>query len=899
MNVRISATSPGVAGRIVNDILVRLERRHCKAMAFRMHMRRTRSRQPVPCGICSHALSALTLLLNLRLIPLAATPAFEPALLLVLALIVATAAVAVCLYYYSRRSQQLRLSNARYQDIFDHAVIGMYELSPEGAFTRANPTLARILGFEKADELLKLTPDEVGQIYIAPSRAEFLAQFKTSDSVSKFESQIRQRDGTTAWVEETARAVRGPDGNMRHMRGYIADITERKKAATELAASEERYRVLFDHLPIGIVEYDYRPTAAWFEQLRAAGVADLSEWLRAHPEALRSSSGRVSVVGANSATLRLLGLRTLEEGIANLERIFTADAYEARRKTFLALWDGRTQTDGELNVQALDGRLLRLIYRWRVPVIDGRPYFERTQLVLVDVTEMKSAEQALAAERERLSVTLRAMSEAVVTVDQGGVVQFMNDAAAELTGWPAAAGIGHPLREVCVLGSDKAGQPIAAPVAAALTTDHPVDFPPYTLVRPREGPPRCVEGRCVPVHDLKRRVTGAVVVLRDVTQRSRLEADLLRASKMESIGVLAGGIAHDFNNLLSIVMGNISLALMDEQAKAAASKWLVQAERATLRAKDLTQQLLTFAKGGEPVRSAVLLADVVREAAQFALHGSSVRCDFQIAANLRPADADKGQIAQVVQNLVLNAVQAMPGGGEIQLSLVNETLAAGQVATLPAGHYLRLEISDSGRGIPPDHLARIFEPFFTTKEYGTGLGLATVYSVIQKHRGYITVESVIGSGTTFRIWLPAARITPPAPATTTSPFEPIKGKVLFMDDEEPIRTMTHALLARLGLQVKVTSDGDEAIREYVTARSAGEPYDIVIFDLTVPGAMGGAHAMREILKIDPAAKGIVSSGYSSDPVMANFRAHGFRGSVPKPYRIADIARTIREVMSGN
>ncbi len=299
------------------------------------------------------------------------------------------------------------------------------------------------------------------------------------------------------------------------------------------------------------------------------------------------------------------------------------------------------------------------------------------------------------------------------------------------------------------------------------------------------------------------------------------------------------------------------------------------------------------------MRSAVLLADVVREAAQFAMHGSPVRCEFNIAQDLRPADADKGQIAQVVQNLVLNAVQAMPNGGEVRLGLENETLAAGDVATLPAGHYLRLEIVDSGRGIAPDHVARVFEPFFTTKEYGTGLGLATVYSVIQKHRGYITVESTIGTGTTFRLWLPAARVAPPAPTVVVSPFEPIKGRILFMDDEEPIRLMTQALLERLGLQVKVTGDGNDAVREFVTARTRGQPYDVVIFDLTVPGGMGGADAMREILKIDPAARGIVSSGYSSDPVMANYRAHGFRGSVPKPYRMADIARTIREVLSGN
>src|SRR5690606_2615239 len=203
---------------------------------------------------------------------------------------------------------------------------------------------------------------------------------------------------------------------------------------------------------------------------------------RTHPDVLRAAFARVTLVGMNPATLRLLGMSNQEEGFASMERVYTADVYEARRKTFLALWEGQTQTDGELTAQALDGRLLRLIYRWRVPVVDGRPHYERTQRVLVDGTEMKSAEQALAAERERLSATLRAMSEAVVTIDQDGVVQFMNDAAAALTGWPAMAAIGHSLQEVCVLGSDKPGQPLDGPVAGALAMDRPVDFPPYTLI---------------------------------------------------------------------------------------------------------------------------------------------------------------------------------------------------------------------------------------------------------------------------------------------------------------------------------------------------------------------------------------------------------------------------------
>ncbi len=321
-----------------------------------------------------------------------------------------------------------------------------------------------------------------------------------------------------------------------------------------------------------------------------------------------------------------------------------------------------------------------------------------------------------------------------------------------------------------------------------------------------------------------------------------------------------------------------------------------EAERGTTRARELTQQLLTFAKGGEPVRSAVLLSELVREAAEFALHGASVRCEFDLADDVRPADADKGQIGQVVQNLVINAVQAMPEGGVIRLSLHNEKLSADAVPPLPAGDYLRMEIADTGCGIVPGNLARVFEPFFTTKELGTGLGLATVYSIVQKHQGHIRVESEPGRGTTFRIWLPAARTEPKPTVVTSSPFERLTGRVLFMDDEEPIRVMTCALLTRLGLEVTATCDGDEAVKQFAHAHASGQPFDAVIVDLTVPGGKGGAAAMSEILKLDPDARGIVSSGYSSDPIMADFRAHGFRGSVPKPYKVTDFARTLRAVL---
>jgi PAS domain S-box-containing protein len=632
----------------------------------------------------------------------------------------------------------------------------------------------------------------------------------------------------------------------------------------ELRESEERFRHLFDNAIDGVYE---NPPEGGFRRVNPAmarilGYATPAEALKIRPE--------------ETAAIYVSPTRR-EEFFATLG----ASDYVADFDSEIRRPDGTTVWIKE-NVRAIrdaDGRLLYL------------------QGFVSDITARKEAEAALRASEERLSVTLRAMSESVITTDPAGMIQYMNDAAGVLTGWSPAEAMGCALTAVCPLQSSRAEAPILPPVAQALEAGRPVDLPAHTVLQSHKGNARRVEGRCAPMHDHSGRAIGAVLVLRDITERARLEAELLRASKLESVGVLAGGIAHDFNNLLTVVLGNLAIALTDPTVRASAGRWLRDAESGAHRARDLTQQLLTFAKGGEPLRTTVMLPEVVREAAEFALHGSTVRCDFDVAADLAPADVDKGQIGQVVQNLVINAVQAMTGGGIIRITLRNARIPAGGTADLPGGAYVRIDITDTGAGIAPEHLPRIFEPFFTTKETGTGLGLATVYSVIQKHRGRVTVESEFGRGTTFRCWLPAAPGVSAAIRSTTPPFEQVRGRVLFMDDEEPIRIMTKALLDRLGLDTMVVSDGEEAVRHYCKARSSGRPFDLVIMDLTVPGAMGGAEAMGEILKLDPQARGIVSSGYSSDPVMANYRAHGFRAMVPKPYRIGDFARTIREVLN--
>ncbi len=398
---------------------------------------------------------------------------------------------------------------------------------------------------------------------------------------------------------------------------------------------------------------------------------------------------------------------------------------------------------------------------------------------------------------------------------------------------------------------------------------------------------------------LRRRVRQQTEQIREQLQKeTRLEAELQRSSRLESLGILAGGIAHDFNNVLTVIMGNLALAKLDSSDLPVVGRWLSAAEQGVMRARDLTLQLLTFAKGGDPVRKAVALAEIVREAAEFALHGSKARCEFRFADDVWPADVDKGQIGQVVQNIIINALQAMPDGGIIRLTLQNAEVTAGSLPGLAAGRFLKLSIADNGQGINPEHLPRIFDPYFTTKQQGSGLGLATVYSIVNKHLGRIEVHSKLGEGTTFDVWLPAAH-RPPDPAVPPDSM-PVRqhGRVLVMDDEQTIRESATALLERVGLETQAVGDGTAVLREYALAKEAGRPFDVVILDLTVPGGMGGLETIEKLRQMDPQVRAIVSSGYSRDPVLAQYQAHGFLGMVPKPYDLHELVKVVHTVMQG-
>ncbi len=389
-----------------------------------------------------------------------------------------------------------------------------------------------------------------------------------------------------------------------------------------------------------------------------------------------------------------------------------------------------------------------------------------------------------------------------------------------------------------------------------------------------------------------------IAVARDISDRKQVEAELIKIRKLESIGVLAGGIAHDFNNILVSILGNISLAALyitpeNEKVK----NLLHEAEKASLRAKDLTQQLLTFSKGGEPVKQIASIAAVIMDSAGFVLRGSSSKCEYSFSEDLWPVEIDTGQMSQVIQNIIINAGHAMPEGGIIDIRCENFVKDEKQSLPLTAGDYVKISISDKGIGIPANMLDKIFDPYFTTKQDGSGLGLAITHSIILQHGGHITVESEQGIGSTFTIYLSASKHQGQAEPEDTLPLQ-IKGsrKVLVMEDERIVREIAQEILAHLGCEVVLAKDGEEAVETYRQLMATGQAVDFVILDLTIPGGMGGKEAIQRLLEIDPQVKAIVASGYSNDPVMANYNDYGFKGVIRKPFLISELSEVIHKVL---
>ena len=393
-----------------------------------------------------------------------------------------------------------------------------------------------------------------------------------------------------------------------------------------------------------------------------------------------------------------------------------------------------------------------------------------------------------------------------------------------------------------------------------------------------------------------------IAAVRDLTAQKQAAADQLVLSKLESTGILAGGIAHDFNNLLATMVLSVDMVLLTQRNSADNVRYLESIKSASAAAKTLTQQLITFARGGASARQPADLALLLHRSVPLALSGSNVHVEISAAPDLAHAEIDAGQIERVIGNLVLNAREALPAGGTISVRAENAVLRPGEVAALPAGDYVRLDVVDRGHGIPADVLPKIFDPYFSTKERGVqkgmGLGLTISHSIVHQHGGALTVESTAGVGTTFHLYLPATRL--PLAPPPSAPAEPVacSGRILVMDDEAGLRETVQLALEHAGYAVTLAAEGGTAIDLYQKARAEGRPFDAVLLDLTVRGGLGGLETMQALLQLDPAVKAVVMSGYAQETVLRDYAQHGFRGALPKPFDIATLCRTLAHAAAG-
>jgi PAS domain S-box-containing protein len=519
-----------------------------------------------------------------------------------------------------------------------------------------------------------------------------------------------------------------------------------------------------------------------------------------------------------------------------------------------------------------------------------------------EVAERRQAEMALANEEERLAVTLRSIADGVITTDRKGKIVLMNQAAERLTGWKQETAMGMDLADVSHPLDENHEALYDDLVRTIIETGQEASTGTSEARINSEGYERIVAESGAPLRDNDGTILGAVIVFRDITEERRMEEELLKIRKLESVGTLAGGIAHDFNNLLAVILGNISLTKLFVQPESKAFRTLEQAESATLRSKDLTYRLLTFARGGEPVRRLTPLKELIEDSAALSLSGSNVNCNLALADDLYQAEVDQGQIRQVIYNLMKNGGDAMPEGGSITVKAENVIINGANGVPLPEGAYVKIAVEDQGSGIPEADLQRIFDPYFTNKELGSekgiGLGLAICHAIVRNHRGFMTARSEVGVGTTLYVYLPALGDRPGGKKEEDGQSFPEHMRILFMDDEQQVRDMAGEMLVHLGYDVAFAEDGTEAIRYYEDARKSGRPFDMVMMDLTVPGGMGGKETIRRLRESDPDIKAIVSSGYSNDPIIADFREYGFSEAIVKPYKIDELSEAIRKALSG-
>jgi len=524
------------------------------------------------------------------------------------------------------------------------------------------------------------------------------------------------------------------------------------------------------------------------------------------------------------------------------------------------------------------------------PLRDAEGNIFQVILSYTDITDLVQAQQALHESEDRYRDIFENASDLILTMLPDGSIQYANSA------WRQAVGC---LKEE-VRGS------------AFFDVIHPDSLETCraeVLQALERGTSRRIETELISCDGSVISVEGNVSVrldpagppalrgiFRDVTETRKLHDELLKAQKLESLGILAGGIAHDFNNLLTTVMGNISLLDTGLNSEDPAHEILNDTEVACMRAQDLTHQLLTFARGGAPVKSVASVPEIVRDSVQFALRGSKVSCRVYLPADLMAVNVDIGQMSQVLQNLTINAIQAMPDGGSLEIHGENRLIQEPGPLPVKPGAYVHVVVQDQGQGIPDEIIGKIFDPFFTTKEKGSGLGLATSYSIMKRHGGHISAESEAGHGARFSLLIPASHEEAVSEETAELSDVRGQGRILVMDDQDLVLKVAASILEHVGYEVDCAPEGSTAVEIYRKALETGSPYAAVILDLTIPGGMGGQETLARLKEIDPDVRAIVASGYANDAILADYRNYGFSGIVIKPYNMRQLAAAIQSVI---
>ena len=786
---------------------------------------------------------------------------------------------------FRRHLKKIESAEARTRSIVDSTRDGVITVDAVGAIHSVNPSAERLFAQSSAQIVGRNIAALIPNLPIENDLSEIIEGTITT---------VGHRNGAPPFPIEVSLSDMNVDGAQKFVL-VVRDIAERKRG-------EETLR----HIGMGL-------SAATGEEFLKSLVQELSRALRtefAFIVELHRNGGRLT----STLTLAEKG-RMHTCGQFELSGSACGDVLQSGFRAYIGGARARFPGDGLLEGLGVDTFVAMPLIDHHGQHVGVMGVLDHRQLEAVQVIEStlqifaaragaeierKRFEEDLAAEKERLAVTLRSIGDGFITTDNAGRVLMLNNVAERLTGWTQERAAGLALADVFRIRHERTRRPLNDQLKTIVEQGSAEVLEGPAIVAAHDGTERLIETNASPIRDGLNEKVGVVLVFRDVTERLRSEEERRKNEKLESLGIAAGGIAHDFNNLLTAILGNVSIALMHPKADDPTTERLIAAKKASLRAQELAQQLLTFAKGGAPIKKTASIAQLVRDTVGFSLRGSNVRCEFTIPDDFWPADVDPGQVSQVIQNLAINADQAMPTGGTLRVECGNlELLAENPRLRLKPGRYLRIVVRDEGVGIPEENLKKIFDPYFTTKPKGSGLGLATSYSIIKNHGGIIDVVSQPGEGTTFHIFLPASdkpadAIEAPAPE---APVPVGGGRVLVLDDEDAICALVTCALEPLGYQVAEAYDSLTAIRLYDEALKAGKRFDLVISDLTIPGSMGGVEALKRLRELDPNVRAIVSSGYAMDPIMADFRKHGFCGMIAKPYEIAALGRAVASALA--